>query len=58
MAAAVAAHLGLLVVTSLNLRTDSQIVLCWLKSQKKLHPYIDRRNTDLIINMAIFSNSL
>jgi len=47
MAAAVAARLGLFVVTSLNLRTktfywsDSQIVLCWLKSKKKLHPFIE-----------------
>jgi len=49
MAAVVAARLGLFVVNSFNLKTntyywsDSQIVLCWLKSKKKLQPFIEHR---------------
>ena len=49
MAAIVAARLGSFVVDSLNLRTntyywsDSRIALCWLKSKKKLKPFIEHR---------------
>ncbi|XP_065914598.1 uncharacterized protein [Dysidea avara] len=49
MAAGVAARLGSFVVDSLNLRantyywSDSQIVLCWLQSKKKLKPFIEHR---------------
>ena len=53
MAAVIAARLGTFVVESLNLRTstycwsDSQIVLCWLKSKKKLKPFIEHRVTEI-----------
>ena len=49
MAAVIAARLGSFVMDSLDLKTniyywsDSQIVLCWLKSKKKLKSFIDHR---------------
>ena len=53
MAAVVAARLGSFVADSLNHRTnnyywsDSQIVLCWLKSKKKLPPFVAHRVTEI-----------
>ena len=53
MAAIIAARLGSFVVKSLNFRTntcywsDSQIVLCRLKSKKKLKPFIEHRVTEI-----------
>ena len=53
MAAVIAARLGSFLVKSLNLRTstyywsDSEIVLCWLKSKKKLKPFIEHRVTEI-----------
>ena len=53
MAAVVAARLGSFVHSSLNLNvsmyywSDSQIVLCWLKSKKKLKSFIDHRVTEI-----------
>ena len=49
ISASVAACLGSFVVESLrhnssiNYWSDSQIVLCWLQSKKKLKPFIDHR---------------
>jgi len=49
MAASIAARLGSFVVDSLDYKldvhywSDSQIVLCWLQSKKKLKPFIDHR---------------
>ena len=55
MAAVIAARLGSFVVQSLNLNastfywSDSQIVLCWLQSKKKLKPFIDHRVREIQI---------
>ncbi|XP_065895991.1 uncharacterized protein [Dysidea avara] len=54
MAAVIAAHLGSFVVNSLNHTvttiywSDSQIVLCWLQSRKKLKPFIDHRVKEIL----------
>jgi len=56
MAAAVAARLGSFVVDSLNHTSniyywsDSQIVLCWLQSKKKLKPFVEHRVKDILAN--------
>jgi len=54
MAASVAARLGSFAVDSLDHKhnvhywSDSQIVLCWLQSKKKLKPFVANRITDIL----------
>ena len=54
MAASVVARLGSFVMDSLNHKcnihywSDSQIVLCWLQSKKKLKPFIAHRVKEIL----------
>ena len=61
MAAVIAARLGSFVVDSLTHNTvihywsDSQIVLCWLQSKKKLKPFIEHRVKEILAIPSIWS---